>query len=64
MNVRSFLSVVTGEDLKVSILEDGTELIKFYVGGSGQLSTELLDRTIESITIMGKSYIRITLSTS
>ena len=63
MNVRSFLSVVTGEDLKVSILEGDTELIKFFVGGAGQLSTELLDRTIESITIIGKSYIRITLST-
>ncbi len=55
-------------DIKLSIVEvrDNvkTELIQLISAGHEQLTAELLGREVDHITILGKSFIEIRLTTS
>lgn len=67
MSLGNLLNVLDSE-LKLSVVEvrddTKTELIRLFSGGQAQLTTELLDREVDHITILGKSSIEIRLTTS
>lgn len=67
MSLGNLLNVLDSE-LKLSVVEvrDNikTELIRLFSGGQAQLTTELLEREVDHITILGKSSIEIRLTTS
>lgn len=67
MNLGNLLDVLDS-NIKLSVVEvqDNvkTELIKLFSGGQAQLTAELLDREVDHITILGKSFIEIRLTTS
>lgn len=65
MTVNDFLSVLDA-GIKITITEtvdtQKTTLIKFYSEGASQLSTELLARTIDKISVDGKTSLCLHLS--
>lgn len=67
MNLGNLLDVLDS-NIKLSVVEvqDNvkTELIKLFSGGQAQLTTELLDREVDHITILGKTFVEIRLTTS
>lgn len=73
MTVNEFLTALE-PDIKVSINETQTEgnttkeveLIRLFSGEGAtvQLSTEILDRTVDTIKLLAKTYLSLHLSTS
>ena len=65
MDLESFLNVLES-GIKLSVTETtgegDEELIRMFSGGQEQLSTDILARTIDSIIILGKSYLQIHLA--
>ena len=48
-------------NIKLSIVEgeQNTPLITMYSGGQDQLTSELLDREVDRVGILGKTYLQI-----
>lgn len=65
MTVDDFLSVLDAGikiEITETVEEETTTLIKFYSEGASQLSTELLARTIDKISVDGKTSLCLHLS--
>ena len=63
MTLENFLNVLE-PNIKLSVVEgeSNDELIRLFSGGQDQLSDEILAKEIDSIIILGKSFLQIHLA--
>lgn len=63
MTLQQLLTAITQAKILVTVLDSNdTELIKFYTGGQGQLSTELLGRTVTNLKIDNNGAVTVELA--
>lgn len=62
MSLIQLISAIEGNKTIVSVIDDETEIIKFYTGGESQLADELQERLVSTIKIENQNMITVTLT--